>query len=176
MKPLIIMTALIVTLWRGGLVGAATGGESYLCVTDMITGFAFDKDRQQWHSADFRAESKYLVSKATIASYAWEVKRVGQDHTLIVCREDFNELGLMFCAGMGDFRMNKHTLRFLYVYPMGYWNTAPALAPDRGLREGADAPHIAIGKCSPMSEPVSTPQDVSPQAGPSPKRPRERRP
>jgi hypothetical protein len=144
----------------------------------MITGFAFDKDRQQWHSADFRAENKYLVSKATTGEHAWEVKQVGYEIPYIVCAQDFNELGLLFCAGMGDFRMNQHTLRFLYFYPIGYWNDTPEGSVQKGFPrpEGKNAPHMAIGKCSPLSEPVATPQDIPPQAGPSPKKTRERRP
>jgi hypothetical protein len=63
MKRLIVMTALIVTLWHGGVAGASTAGESYLCVTDMATGFGFDKGRRQWHRANLRDERKYLVSK-----------------------------------------------------------------------------------------------------------------
>jgi hypothetical protein len=175
MKRLIVMTALIVTLWHGGVAGASTAGESYLCVTDMATGFGFDKGRRQWHRANLQDERKYLVSKATTATYAWEVEEVGETHALIECEGDFTEFGFLFCDGLGDFRMNKHTLRFLFLYPIGYWNTAPAGSPERGLRVGADTPHMAIGKCGPLSGAVLTPQDVPPQVGPSPRRTRERR-
>ena len=171
-----ITYAILVGLLCGLLSVSASASTSYLCLTDMDTGFAFDKDRQQWHSVDFRAESKYVVSKATTGAHAWEVKQVGYEIPFIVCTQDFNELRLLFCAGIGDFRMNKHTLRFLYSYPIGYWNTAPEGSPHQGLREGADAPHMAIGKCSPLTEPVATPQDIPPQAGPSPKKTRVRRP
>ena len=73
---------------------SASASISYLCVTDMDTGFAFDKDRQQWHSVDFRAESKFVVSKTTTGAHAWEVKQVGYEIPFIVCTQDFNELGL----------------------------------------------------------------------------------
>jgi hypothetical protein len=72
--------------------------------------------------------------------------------------------------------MNKHTLRFLYIYPLGYWNDKLAGSPDERVREGGDTPAIAIGKCSPLSGPLLTPQDAPSQARPSPKKTRERRP
>jgi hypothetical protein len=103
---------------------------SYLCVTDMATGFAFDKGRQQWHSTTFRSGDKYIVSQPTTGKHAWEVKEVGERESLIWCGEDFNKYGLLFCEGVGELRMNKHTLRFLYVYPQGYWNDKLAGSPN----------------------------------------------
>jgi hypothetical protein len=61
---------------------------------------------------------------------------------LIGCDADFDADGALQCHGPEEFRMNRNSLRFVYVYPYGYWN--------HGSENGGDTPYVAIGKCSPM--------------------------
>jgi hypothetical protein len=141
--------ASLVGLLCGLLSLSATASTSYVCVTDMATGFAFDQNRKQWRTADFNAGKKYLVSKATGEPYAWEVKEIGTSWALMVCAHDFNEGGSLFCKGTGmDLSMNKKTLRFLVTYPVGYW--ADNVVDAEWAKEGANSPYMAIGKCSPL--------------------------
>jgi len=127
----------------------ASASDSYVCVTDMATGFAFNETRKQWHSTDFKENTKYLVSRAKREGYAWEVKTVGSTIALIFCKADFNEAGALRCEGdLAEFSMNKKNLRFLYFYRAGYWtdNTGSNVLG----REGGNTPAIGIGKCSPL--------------------------
>lgn len=123
---------------------AANAADSYLCVAEMTTGFTYDATRKAWKSADFRSEKKIAVTRARQKPYAWEAKEVGDSRPAAVCEQDFNDAGNLFCSGVFDLRFNNRHLRFLYVYPIGYWSDDASAAPSK---EGANTPALAIGKC-----------------------------
>lgn len=130
----------------GALISLNAGAsDSYLCVADLTTGFSFDSAKKKWGSAMFRSEKRLVVAKAKQKPYAWEVKEVGDSRPGATCEQDFNEAGNLFCSGVFDLRFNSRKLRFLYVYPIGYWSD-----DDKGglSREGENTPALAIGKCS----------------------------
>lgn len=140
------MTRYLLSFLTGALISLNVGAtDSYLCVADLTTGFAFDSAKKQWGSAMFRSEKKLVVAKAKQKPYAWEVKEVGDNRPGATCEQDFNEAGNLFCSGVFDLRFNSRKLRFLYVYPIGYWSD-----DEKGgmSREGANTPALAIGKCS----------------------------
>lgn len=126
------------------LVAPAIAGESYLCSAELTTGFTYDADRKTWRSADFRSEKKIAITRAKNKPYAWEAKEVGDAKPASVCEQDFNEAGYLFCSGVFDLRFNKRQLRFLYVYPIGYWSDDSRAAASK---EGANTPALAIGHC-----------------------------
>ena len=138
-----------VVLLCGLLAARASASDSYLCVTDMATGFAFDKSQKQWHSTSFKVSNKYLVSKAQREGYAWEVKTAGSTIALIFCKANFTEAGALRCEGdLQEFNMNKKNLRFLSFYRAGYWTDGTGRTV-LGM-EGDNTPAIEIGKCSPL--------------------------
>lgn len=120
--------------------------DSYLCVTELTTGLSYDKSTKKWKSADFRSEKKFVITRAKHKSYAWEVKEAGDNFPAVTCKSDFNDAGNLFCSGVFDFRFNSKKLRFLYVYPLGYWSDDNSSGI---LKEGENTPALAIGKCSP---------------------------
>lgn len=130
----------------------AFGADSYLCVTDLLTGFSFDKGAKQWREANFNAREKFIISKADKEKYAWEVKVVGESAPYIFCENDFNDYGVLYCEGSyHEIRFNNTNLRFLFFHSVGYWNDGDAfrrLFPDS--KEGDNTPAIGIGKCSPI--------------------------
>lgn len=123
---------------------AAMAEGSYLCVAEKTTGFTYDAASKAWKSADFRSEKKIAITRAKQKPYAWEAKEVGDSRPAAVCEQDFNEAGNLFCSGVFDLRFNKRQLRFLYVYPIGYWSDDNHVAPSK---EGANTPALAIGRC-----------------------------
>jgi hypothetical protein len=125
----------------------AHASDSYLCVTDLTTGFSFDSARSRWKSTDFRSEKKLVVSRAKQKAYAWEAREMGDSLPGAACEKDVNEAGNLFCSGVFDIRINTRSLRFLYVYPIGYWSDDDKTAMSK---EGANTPAMAIGKCSPL--------------------------
>lgn len=122
----------------------ATAGDSYLCAAEKTTGFTYDAASKTWKSADFRSDKKIAITRAKQKPYAWEAKEVGDSRPAAVCEHDFNEAGNLFCSGVFDLRFNKRQLRFLYVYPIGYWSDDNQVAPSK---EGLNTPALAIGRC-----------------------------
>ena len=135
------LCALLVTLT---LTASALASESYVCITEMTTGFNFDAKADRWKNAVFRSEKKIAITRAVKKPYAWEAKEVGDTRPSATCEQDFNDAGNLFCSGIFDLRFNKRHLRFLYVYPIGYWSDDKA-SPT--TREGVNTPAMAIGTC-----------------------------
>jgi hypothetical protein len=128
---------------------AVASETSYLCVTDLATGFSFDKTTSSWKVANFAPRGKYLVSRSSGKGYAWEVKAVGDKEPQATCKKDFSEFGTLVCEGFTELRMNRNSGRFLAIYAIGYWSDDKNLL-DGILREGANTPNMEIGKCSPL--------------------------
>ncbi|MCM2288114.1 MAG: hypothetical protein NDI67_03720 [Sulfuritalea sp.] len=123
----------------------AGAADSYVCVAELTTGFSFDGAKKKWKSADFRSEKKLVITRSKQRSHAWEAKEVGDNRPGATCENDFNEAGNLFCSGVFDIRFNNRNLRFLYVYPIGYWSDGDKSGMSR---EGENTPALAIGKCS----------------------------
>ena len=49
----------------------------YVCAAESAVGFDCNKTSRQWERADFKTESKYVVSKSSDVSKGWEVKKIG---------------------------------------------------------------------------------------------------
>ena len=142
------MARYFLTFLIGALISLnASAIDSYLCVADLTTGFSFDNVRKKWTSADFRSEKKLVLTRVKQKTHAWEVKEVGDSRPGATCEQDFNEAGNLFCTGIFDIRFNSRKLKFLYVYPIGYWSDDDKSGMSR---EGANTPALAIGKCSPL--------------------------
>ena len=120
----------------------AHGVEGYLCIVDKAAGFSYQQGR--WDRAFFRNEDKYLITRSSEPRGAWEVKQVGERWAFVWCAEDFNEADNLSCEGVAEVRMNRKSLRFLYIYPNGYWKALP------GEAEGENTPYMGIGTCSPL--------------------------
>ena len=141
---MITMRHVICLLCSVFLTASVQAADAYLCVAELTTGFSFDSTRKTWKSADFRSEKKLAITRAKQKPYAWEAKEVGDDRPAAVCDQDFNEAGNLFCTGVFELRFNKRQMRFLYVYPIGYWSDDTSSTPSK---EGANTPALAIGKC-----------------------------
>lgn len=138
--PSLLLLGLLLPLHAGA-------ADSYLCVADLTTGFSYDGAKKKWKSADFRSDKKLVISRGKQKTHAWEAKEVGDSLPGATCEKDFNDAGNLFCSGVFDLRFNSRSLRFLYVYPIGYWSDGdkPGMS-----REGDNTPAVAIGKCSPV--------------------------
>ena len=127
---------------------------SYLCAPDMATGFIFDKTTGQWHGANFRATQKYVVSRSKTAKSEWEVKEVGSPLPQAFCISNpkWNPQALLCEGPTANFWMDRKNLRYLNVYPHGWWDVGQDVGVEHlfGVREGDDTPYIEIGKCTPM--------------------------
>src|SRR5262245_40293179 len=119
----------------------ANAQDSYLCIADQTTGFIYDKNLKSWKQTTFKAGDRYLLTRASKQG-SWILKKFGEQHAMAECGQ-FNTAGNLLCGdGGADFRMNRDNLRFLYVFPHGYWfNKNPKVDED------GDTPYIEIGKC-----------------------------
>ena len=132
----------------------ASADDSYLCVSDMSTGFRYNKALDKWEIANFITdEDKYIVSRSIDKNIAWEVKRIGESSELAFCKKDFNKYGFLYCESNIIFKMNKLNLRFLKIYPTGYYNSSSKNNQDIVLyKDGSSKPYIEIGRCSPVEK------------------------
>jgi hypothetical protein len=117
---------------------------SYLCVSDMATGFAYDKQHFAWRPQTLRATAKYVITRSEV-NQKWIVRETGQTLSDAVCEGDITEYGTLRCEGIIEFRMNTKSLRFVTAYLFGYWSDNIPGLPDK---EGDNTPSIEIGKCT----------------------------
>ena len=146
MRPAIVIVAL------GGLlysVADAQRPSSLLCVSAASTGFRFDKDTGQWRAAQFKAEGKYIATQSNTDGLTWDIRPIGSASPLARCKrhDEFNPQALR-CSGHEDFWIDTKTLRFMGVYPHGYWDSGQEGEPGVRQSEGYATPHIEIGTCS----------------------------
>lgn len=148
--------------WRLGILAACTAllsltavaAEGYVCVANHAAGMAFDKNKKGWNATTFKPAGKYLVTKAkpgdTITNGVWVVKYVGTDGPAYSCADDFDkEYGTLLCRGIGEFRFNRKTNRFLSSYMLGYYSD-DSVKGSTLFAEGSQNPSIEIGTCSPL--------------------------
>ena len=131
-------------------VAAGAQADSYFCVADASTGFAFDKTTKTWESANFDvSDHEYILARSKIEGFAWTVTKVGDKHPTAFCKDDMRgDYAYMRCAFFGTtFRFSSKTRRFMRVRADGYvrsdvWGL--------GGKEGDNTPLMEIGKCSPL--------------------------
>jgi hypothetical protein len=140
---LLIAMVLLVTLT------AVSAAGSYLCLPKGTVGFQYDDSVKIWKRTDFNSSAKYIVSRSQIKNYAWEVKYYGQKEPMSLCRENFNDLGYLFCENAGEFRMNRKNMRYIRTYILGYYNCNVEDETGKIINEdGSCTPFIEIGSCT----------------------------
>jgi hypothetical protein len=135
-------------------VGMAAGPNAYLCVTELATGFAFDKQAKRWTIAA-SPMGRYVVSRRQpdehrwdgALPYEWKVIPVGSKSPEAFCNEDLGNENALICRGDSEFRLNKKALRFERALLGGYWAQGFAYP---GGQEGDFASSLSMGKCNPM--------------------------
>lgn len=141
------LTTLLLTPSFATAADKSVAVEAYLCISNMATGFSFDKERRVWRDAAFRDGRRYLVVKSSENPKKWEIKTIGQPESSASCDDGFSGAGLMMCKGAIEFRMNRNSLRFIAAHLFGYW-TADIPSPSGEFEEGKFTPYLLIGKCS----------------------------
>ena len=140
-----IRLAFAVAVALGCLFGTTAQAEdAYLCTGDHATGFGFNADNMQWNIHRFQP-TKLIVKRTDDLVFKWQVYDFSKNVAIINCRGDFDSDGFLGCSGAAEFRMSQDTLRFLYIYTIGYWSDtdkAPA------YKEGTNTPWMEIGRCS----------------------------
>jgi hypothetical protein len=135
-------------------VGLAARPNAYLCVTELATGFTFDKQAKRWSIATSPI-GKYVVSRRQpdehrwdgALPYEWKVIPVGSKSPEAFCNEDIANEDALVCRGDSEFRLNKKALRFERALLGGYWAQGFAYP---GGQEGDFASTLSMGKCNPM--------------------------
>lgn len=129
--------------------------ERYLCVAEMSTGFAFNKQNKSWHSTTFKTDEKFIVRKplpadgAGLQKSAWLIAKLGDTFPTSSCEKDFYNNETLFCEGLQTFKFSKKTMRFLSGYLIGYWSDDVG-STSQVFSEGQNTPNLTIGKCSPL--------------------------
>ena len=119
---------------------SVVSAESYLCIPDRSTGFAYNKNTKIWYTTSFNvSDKKYLLS---ISDGKWKWKTIGDSEFSYLPCGEFNEYGYISCLDLMQVTFNRKNLRFLLTYNIGYTNYGIA------GNEGDDEPHMEIGRCS----------------------------
>jgi hypothetical protein len=142
-------SALLLILLASLSASAATENPAYLCIVVHSTGFVYDDEQKEWEAATFKGGEKYFISKPDKYGIR-EIKEVGKTTALMSCSQGFNENGSLFCGTGTSFNMNRHNLRFLHVFPVGYWNDGIPLKDGLQIKDGELTPYMSIGKCIPL--------------------------
>ena len=143
MKRCWMKFSLIAVCLCGLFWSAANGARpiSYLCTTEMSTGFRGEENTGKWRVVSF-AERKYVVFEPKPGSKDLYVRQIGSANPIAQCKTALEWGGdALHCSGWEDFWMDTRNLRFTVTYPHGYWDTAQGMAT-------AGTPFIAIGKCA----------------------------
>jgi len=139
-------------------------GESYLCVTEKVTGF---KASENYEQVNFKADDKYIFRSPVetdkmfygmpitditdIDDVKFVINKLGESHVLSYCEEEVwhknkseksSSLADFYdcSAGNPEFVFNTSTLRFL-VFRAGGWT-------DEGEAHKTSNIYVGIGKCS----------------------------
>jgi hypothetical protein len=134
--------------------GRAAGPNAYLCVTELATGFIFDKQAKRWSIAA-SPPGRYVVSRRQpdehrwdgALPYEWKVIPVGSKSPEAFCNEDVANESALICRGDSEFRLNKKALRFERALLGGYWAQG---FPYPGGQEGDFTSTLSMGKCNAM--------------------------
>lgn len=126
--------------------------DAYMCLPKNTAGFQYSETLGHWKTTDLKTNDKFIVSKSKLPGYAWKVTKYMKIAPMYVCEEDFNNAGYLFCEESGEFRMNKHNLRYIRTYILGYYNLNVKDANGNVKKEGkgSSTPYIEIGRCSPL--------------------------
>lgn len=128
-------TFLLLLLALVSLPHGSASAANYMCASDQLVGFSFDKERKEWRQIDSKPTEKYLVIPGKESGVYWQVFKLGEDHASSWCTRD--DPNYLLCDGYAFFRMNRSTLRFLRAYTFGFWSPP----------EGRDTPTMEIGQC-----------------------------
>ena len=118
----------------------------WLCVTDLSTGFHYDRATKNWREATFEPGGKFIITHSDTDGISYEVKRVGQDIAACFCPNDYDQNGYLYCSGFFNFKFNKKNGRFIYTYPIGYVNILPD-NKQSPTDDKSDDVIVSIGKC-----------------------------
>ena len=144
----IVVFALVATLTTS-ISATDVDLEKYLCVTDLSTGFFFD--RGKWRIADFDVRKTFIISKSDDERYVYGLSDFGSKHQALHCEEGFNKHGWLVCKGWRNFRFNKRSLRFIHTSEYGYVIAGTGIKDeinDEITDEITDTPYMEIGTCS----------------------------
>ena len=116
----------------------ASADDSYLCITDLVSGFHYSEDHAAWEHAKFLSGEKFVIRKRRADSY--QVERVGNNSkwsAKCTHRTDQSNDSFSCVSGTDQFHFNRKELRFTAFRYFGYWNGS------------TDSLSISIGKCFP---------------------------
>lgn len=126
--------------------------ETWLCITDMATGFNYNKSTKRWESTDFTVDDeKFIIRRSNREGFAWEIQKFGDQNAFpyAVCKDDFNSAGVISCRRFsGLIIFNSKNGRFSRAFGGSYTAYDRNSSIDIFREEGSDSPVVALGRCS----------------------------
>jgi hypothetical protein len=111
--------------------------ESFVCITDKVTGFNYNDSTGGWDTSAFLPGERFRISALGIDSYKIEKLDEFQDWTA-ACqrRNDLDEDSFTCETGTNAVHFNRKELRFTAFRYFGFWNGSK------------DSMSISIGSCT----------------------------
>jgi hypothetical protein len=141
------MKKIFLTLLLSLVISQAFGQDTYLCIPNKRTGFAYNASTKSWEQTGFRTGDTKKILRRTNGQWKWHL--FGEKDSPYDCGgvdfgrpDDFNIAGFIFCrVSGGHMRMNKNSLRYVETHELGFID---------GKDDKSLTPLIEIGTCSPL--------------------------
>jgi len=133
MNKKILVLAIVTIFWTD-----AIADTSFTCVTDLVTGFYYNPDRDTWQHATFVPGERFVLNERRQDVY--DVQRMDDKRSwsaICTARVDQTDDSFSCMSGTSQFHFNRDQLRFTAFRYFGYWNGS------------TDSTAISIGKCYP---------------------------
>ena len=118
------------------LAAPASAQADYLCITEQVTGFSHDVDRDAWVQVNFLPGERFTISARGPGAY--QIKKQGEHNiwsAKCTLRDDQSDDSFSCRSGTNELHFNRKTLRFTSMRYFGYWNGS------------SDSISVAIGRC-----------------------------
>lgn len=131
-KKLLALT--IFTLFSNNALASA----SYLCITDLVSGFYYDEGLAEWQQTTFLPGEKFMVTERR--QNVFDVRKLDTERSWsakCTVRADLTEDSFSCTSGTNQFHFNRKLLRFTSFRLFGYWNGSN------------DSLSMSVGECFP---------------------------
>lgn len=110
--------------------------DSYLCITDLVSGFHYDEERASWQQSTFLPGERFEIEERRQDVYV--VKKLDAERgwtAQCLARTDLSEDSFSCTSGGNQFHFNRKLLQFTSLRVFGYWNGSH------------DSLSMSLGKC-----------------------------
>lgn len=114
----------------------AVADTHYLCITDLVSGFHYDEQRNSWNQTTFLPGERFMLRE--IGDGVFKIEKLDQVRgwtAICDARTDLSDDSFTCASGANQFHFNRKLLQFTSFRYFGYWNGS------------MDSLSMSLGKC-----------------------------